>query len=593
MSPLKAVHQLLINTGLTLDIKENFTNDGTLILSGTSNLQVGGNFNNTNGTLTVNSSTITFDSTLTQTITTGGTAAGKQFYNFTVNKPSGTATLSGNLDVNNTLTITAGTLNAGASTNAITVANNWSNSGTYTPQGNTVTFDGTGTITGGGTAAGRSFYDVVFAGTTHTLGSDLKVDNALTIQNAGTTLDASTSNYNIQVAGNWTNDGTFTPQQGTVTFNGTTDQTVDFTPNNFYNLAVNKASGNVINATASLINVTNSINVNSGGFVLSGENLDVGGGGVTIGSAGTLNIAGNTVNIAGGWTNSGVLSATTGSQLIFDAASGSYSVSEPTTNVLETVSFTGGATYTLITSLDVNQTLTIGAGATLVANEQDINVAVSWTNSGTFNPGTGGTVTFDGTTAATINNGSSSFYNVTLNKGAAANTVTVAAGVNLDINHHFYITQGAFNLNNRNLNVGGSMIIAANGSMTPGTGMVTFDAQTGGPYVIDDGNQANQFVDMTINAGSSVVYNIENNSDTETNIDGDIYLLSGTLDLNSQTLNYGTPETVDFDSLVVDGTFIVGPNSILKIDGPQALSQGDLVVVRNGGTSAGSRFGRE
>jgi hypothetical protein len=572
-----------LNTGLTLDIKENFTNSGTLTLNGTANLQVGKNFTNTSGTITVNQSTITFDSTLTQTITTGGTGAGKQFYNLTVNKPSGSATLSGNLQVNNSFTLSSGTFDAGSSSNAITVANNWSNAGTYTHRNNTVTFSGTGTITGGGTGSGRSLYNVIFAGTTHTLGSDLKVNNNLNIQNAGTTLDASTNNYNIQVAGNWDITGTFTPRQGTVTFNGTADQTVDFTPNNFYNLTVDKASGSVVNTTASVINVSHTLNVNSGGFVLSGENLDVGTGGVTIGSAGTLNSGANTVNVAAGWSNSGILSTAAGSQIIFDATSGSYSIAEPTLNALQYVYFTGGATYTLVASLDVNQKLTIGAGATLVANEQDINVARSWHNSGTFNAGTGGTVTFDGAGPDSIFSGGSSFYNVTINQSAAATAIQTRD--NLDINHNFYINQGAFSLAvlNNNLNVGGSMIIAANGSMTPGTGMVTFDAQTGGPFEIDDGNQATQFDDITINAGSGVVYNLVNNSDSETNFLGDLYIRSGTLDLNGQTLNYGSQEAVDYDSLVVDGKLVIGPNAILKINATQTLGNSDLVVVRNGG----------
>ncbi len=59
---------------------------------------------------------------------------------------------------------------------------------------------------------------------TYVLGADLTTTGNLTI-NSGT-LDVSSSNYNVTVGGNWMNAGRFTKQTGTVTFNGSGNQTI-------------------------------------------------------------------------------------------------------------------------------------------------------------------------------------------------------------------------------------------------------------------------------------------------------------------------------------------------------------------------------
>ncbi len=570
-----------VSTGITLDVKENMTNAGTLTLSGTSILEVGGNFDNTSGTLNANSSTVLLDSTLAQSFTTGGAGSGKQFYNLTVNKPSGTVTLSDSLDINNNFTLTSGTFDAGASANAISVANNWSNAGTFTHQNTRVTFDGTGTITSGGAGAGKSFYDLIFTGTTHTLNGDIQADNDVEIQ-TGATLDAGVGNSGILLAGDWTNDGTFTPQLGTVTFNGTADQNLDLEPNIFYDLTVNKASGNLVNSAAGLINISNDLTVTSGTFLMSGDTLDIGGD-VSIGSGGTLNIAGDSVYVGGGWSNSGSLLAAAGSLIKFDAASGSHSIGDQTTGEIDYIEFGGAGTYTLVTSLDVDEDLTISGTATLVLNEQTIYIAGSWYNSATFNAGSAGTVVFDGAAGDSIRSGGSSFYNLTVDQTNAGSDIFVVD--DLDLNGSLNILSGDFiDTLSTTMNIGGDFIIGADGRRIPGTGLVTMDAPSGGPYTIDDGNNLNQIIDLTIDAGSNVTYNLENNSDSESDIDGDLRIVSGMFDMNGQTLNFGTVEAVDFDSLIVNGTFTIGPGAILKMDSPQALDTGNDIVVRSGGT---------
>jgi hypothetical protein len=53
-------------------------------------------------------------------------------------------------------------------------------------------------------------------------------------------------NYPISLGGNWTHNGTFQERNGTITFIGTNDQTINAVSNEqFYDMVINKASGKV------------------------------------------------------------------------------------------------------------------------------------------------------------------------------------------------------------------------------------------------------------------------------------------------------------------------------------------------------------
>jgi hypothetical protein len=77
--------------------------------------------------------------------------------------------------------------------------------------------------------------------------------NSLTVKNdvtiAGGTLN--TNNLNLNVGGNWTNNGAFTPGTGTVTFNGTTTQQNlgGTSATSFNSLTVNNANGILLNSS--------------------------------------------------------------------------------------------------------------------------------------------------------------------------------------------------------------------------------------------------------------------------------------------------------------------------------------------------------
>ncbi len=77
-------------------------------------------------------------------------------------------------------------------------------------------------------------------------------------------LDASASNYKLTIGANWINQGTFVPRAGTVEFNGSVGKEITNTNiETFYNLIINKASGNVT-ITDNSVTVTNNLTFTKG-----------------------------------------------------------------------------------------------------------------------------------------------------------------------------------------------------------------------------------------------------------------------------------------------------------------------------------------
>ncbi|AYB32672.1 hypothetical protein D4L85_19750 [Chryseolinea soli] len=140
------------------------------------------------------------------------------------------------------------TINSGASltingTNNLDVYGNWTNGGTFTRNSSMVTFKGTSSIGG---AAVTTFNDVTISAT------------------GNITAPAG----NVNVAGNWVNNGTFTASTGTITFTGTTPSTISGTTT-FYNLTMSKTGNNAtLNGTATTT-VNNVLTLTTGNLVSS------------------------------------------------------------------------------------------------------------------------------------------------------------------------------------------------------------------------------------------------------------------------------------------------------------------------------------
>ncbi|GEM_PF-2628266 len=216
---------LTIVSGATLDVSTS--NYG---------VAVGGNWVN-NGTFTERSGTVTFDGTGTQTLDSGGTGASKRFNNIVCSGSGTLQIITNDVTLNGDLTVLSGTLDpngrviTGNGTNTLIVtgtilvdaavfAGSYASFETRTfNAGSTVNYSRSGAQTIDNTL---TYSNLTTSGSgTKTLGGAIAVNNNLTI-GAGTTLDVSTSNYGIDLSGNWTNNGTFVPRSGTVTFNDNT-----------------------------------------------------------------------------------------------------------------------------------------------------------------------------------------------------------------------------------------------------------------------------------------------------------------------------------------------------------------------------------
>ncbi|MBK8807547.1 MAG: hypothetical protein IPO21_13255, partial [Bacteroidales bacterium] len=245
-----------------IDVDNNLT-----IRSGILNLSlfhtyVKGNWINIGGQFIQGSRTIYFNGTQNNTIQAGASS----FYTV-VKSGTGTSTLSGNLNITyrylqsagnldlspdggttsynlssaNRITISAGTLYG--RNGVITVGENWlvNGSGRFDPGTSTLIMSsnsGTKSIT----TRSQPFYNLFITGaSTFNLYGVGTIRGNLSIT-AGK-LSVTSSNYAINIGGNWINNGTFLQYSGIVTFNGASQQTISgSTTTNFYRFVLNNTS---------------------------------------------------------------------------------------------------------------------------------------------------------------------------------------------------------------------------------------------------------------------------------------------------------------------------------------------------------------
>jgi hypothetical protein len=113
------------------------------------------------------------------------------------------------LKLNGNETITAPTKTFGSSSTALFVGDGDGLTDTFTPTNISTTY------------ANLVFNATDGASDTFTLGNNLTVTGNLTITAGVLDVNTTPTSYAINLAGNWSNSGTFTPRSGTVTFNGT------------------------------------------------------------------------------------------------------------------------------------------------------------------------------------------------------------------------------------------------------------------------------------------------------------------------------------------------------------------------------------
>ncbi len=119
---------------------------------------------------------------------------------------------------------------------------------------------------------GSAYCDLEITGSgTKTLQGDLIIGNTLNISvgilNCG--------NHDLDIGGDWINNGDFTEGSGTVTFSGNTDQSISHTSGEqFYNLTINKSSG-ILNLNGS-VSVSEILTMNEGDVDTQSDTLVLG-----------------------------------------------------------------------------------------------------------------------------------------------------------------------------------------------------------------------------------------------------------------------------------------------------------------------------
>ncbi len=181
---------------------------------------------------------------------------------------------------------------------------------------------------------------------------DLRINGSLTAKNG-----------QMNVAGNFTNNGIFNGNGGTINFNGTT------------------TIGGTATTTFAGVRV-------AGGLTLPAS----------------MNVTGNWTYVSGSVTQGTGSVNFTGSNQTIDSDGMTFN----------NVSIAGTGVKSLAGSLDVNGNLTISSSLDVTASNHQINFAGNWSNSGTFNAREG-TVILDATGQTQSLSGTTTFYNLTSN----------------------------------------------------------------------------------------------------------------------------------------------------------------------------------
>lgn len=593
---------------------------GATMQGSTANVTLTGNWNNA-GTFVPGSGAVILTGSNPQTL------SATTFNHLTVNKLSGVATLTGNALIGGNLTISGGELNLGTFTAGRTVA------------GGTLTMASGTTLTVGGAAnfpSGYSAYAINAASTVHyngtaaqsvagnvtygnllfsngggaakTLQSNTTVAGNLTI-NSGATFNGSA--YTINLSGNWSNAGTYSPGTSTVTLNGTGKS----------------ITGN---------NVFNRVTV-YGGYTVSGGNITYNGL-LNITPSGSFDAGPGTALVNGDLTNSGSLVSNgtttfTGTQLqtirfinaVTSSSTGIINFNGTVAPVLNSTSRPSYATLninntagvTASVGWDVFVAFNISSGAAWYAAGGAHNIYGSFTNNGTvtssgtinFLPtaartiqlsGTGftstGTVVFGGTGAISATGSPTSLHNIVI-----SNSAGVTPSANWTTTGSFQIANtGIFNAGSYTFTVGGD--VESNGTLNGGTSTFNLTSTTGEGHIAGSPNTT--FYDLiisgTITAESD--YNVSRNftnNGTYTGEPGTLTMTGSTagaitstslasFDLAHVTVHkdaggvvtLGRPLTGVAAMDVAEGTFDLGANTVSELEGTLTLENGGRLIIR-------------
>jgi hypothetical protein len=563
----------------------------------------------TAGTMSAGTSTIIFTGA-TGSITAGG--VNKNFNNLTIN-PGATITapgifIGGNYVNNGTFTNT-GTVNFNNSSSQSLSGTGASNFNSFTVSSATntlsagshnITVAGTFNVAGGGTFNGGTG-TVSFSGALAAIGASTGNYNFNNVTIMASSTLSNATNKNLNVSGNWTNNGTYT--RGTteiVTFNGTiASGTQTLTGNTtFTNLTLNN-TGATTSFGSTTTTIANALIVTAGTMSAGTSTIIFTGSAGSISGVGAKNFNNLTINsgatvtsngifIGGDYVNNGTFTNTTTvvfNNTVNQSLSGTgtttfanftvnnvaNTLSAGSHNIIVTGTFTVGALGTfnggsatvsfsgasaVIGSGGGNynfNNVTIMASGTLsnTTNNRNFNVSGNWTNNGTYTRGTE-TITFNGTSGTQTLTGNTTFGSLTLNNAGAttsfgATTTTIA-----------------------------NALTVTAGTMSPDTSTIIFTGATGS--IIGAG--AKNFNNLTINSGATVNSNAL--------FIGGNYVNNGTfLHTGTVAFNNTSSQSLSGTGATTFGNFTVSSATNTLSAGSHSITVTGTFTVAGGGTFNG------
>lgn len=470
------------NSTFTMSCSKTFTYSSSTTSTLVADINIG-SFLQTAGTLIDGGTTITVCGTTWNFSAGTFTATGRVIFNGSTTVIGAATTTFNNITINNSKTLT------GHATNMIVKGADFTNNGTYTHNSGTITYSGATAI----------------------LGTSVTTYNHLTI-NAGTLTGHATE---MVIEGNWTNNSTFTHNNGLVTFVGGAAQSLTGSSSTtFSSLTVNKTAGTILTQSPSpaaitvnaLLTITEGIyNVGTnrlngaGGFTATGGDLRLAllnATAIVPELTGTYAITGGTVTLNGAGTQTlktSPIGADTYYNLVFSTSGAKTITGLLFINGDATVS--GSATLTLFSAFtqassktfyyNSTGTTTVTSGVPLIiGNYSQASVAgtfaltnaagntltvrgATWNKTiGTFTNLNLTRVIFNGSSAQTFSHNAGSLSNVTLNN---SNGLNLSTDISIATNLTFTIASGG------TINTGSYKVILTSNATT-----VTNAAQANG-----------------------------------------------------------------------------------------------------------------
>ncbi|MBI4944791.1 MAG: DUF2341 domain-containing protein, partial [Bacteroidetes bacterium] len=568
------------------------------IFNAPSNLNVYGDWSVTGGTFNHNNGTVTLLGYASKTLNSGE----ENFYNLYIPLPYYNITNYNNLIVEGYLTISSrfDANNYDVTVNGLTTLEGavygegiyYAGTGKQTFNGGLTILNGIGWWPGALTcSSGEVEINGNFTMSNGSFtGSTGNVDINGDVIISGGVFTAPTGNFTV--SGNWSKTGgTFNHNNGTVTFDaglGNT-QTLNSGASNFYNLTHSGAgilqlNTNALGCTGNLTNSAGTFDANALGVGVSGRTTISGGeykastatqylnGGLTV-SGGTFTGGSGDVVIIGTWgagngllLSSGTLTAPSGTMYValsFDITGGTFNHNNGTVRFYggggsaDELQSNGQHFYNIVSEKT-------GWGITLWQWDLYIDGALTVAGTGNFYTWDAD-VTVEGLTTIT----SGTYYmetgHQTLNGGLTINGGTLLGqNGSIDLNGNLTLSSGSLTAPSGNFTVSGNWYTDYwNGTFTPGTNTVTFDAGNG--------------ITQTIYQGNSSFYNIIHSGA------GTLQVVTGSLTAaNNFTNSAGVFDANGYSySVGVSGTAIISGGEYLAKTGTQTFNNS---LTISGGT---------